>query len=498
MSKSVEKGNERTMGDIRARSSMVVTLYLFLFKHQVRQLLSVGVLKEKWARVMLLVALVVIVFSSSIISFLFYQKIGINESSIRLVLGLSNLVIPLWATIGFLVAKLLLMRTGSLMKLTTSMPITDFQRRMALFLMELTIATLCATFFLLPSLISLTLACGFSSLSESLTSIVYPFILLLLALIIAYNLLEKGARVLRLQAISSHVALILTVGVALVISADITYGLSTLTTAFSKGENYWRWSNVLTRILVHNGMVVSTLVFFVAFAVCITFAVVTHSPLGISTRMYLKAHYPGVSFAGLVAQQTSVARSVEIAIMMSIIRSKETWIAVLFSVLGYVAILKSRMLPPECSLELIACMGIYSYSTVRPLRKMYSRVISPAREYCYLVKALVWLCIPIALLFILGSFLSGNFGLHTVVICLGCVSSIPLTTTAGILVPAAHDNPISALVGLGILMSVVLMTSLVTSLFSLNTWGYGVVFGVVVVVVAAWGITLLRDHSRLH
>lgn len=340
------------------------------------------------------------------------------------------------------------------------------QRSVAVLLVELCVVSLVLVAVLFSSLALLPLIYG----SSAFTGMVYPGAVMLLLFVVGFNLVDALFSRLFVKRISGILALTCCLLVTVLSQVGLASRLSDLTMAYQYGEDYFVPTDIFTWLSGSIGFALTTL---------LALAVVTG----------------GATFKGGARYIYVVACSrprVFTAHLWALLRSQETWISAFVGLALLIYFGSTHLLPVTVAVELLAFLGIYLYSSTASIRKLPVVSLSATRAYALLVASVAVLVVPFLVFAGCVNMLVNASPLATVLGGLGCLVSIPLFVTLGVVIPMERDNPIGVLVGLPLALTVLVFLVLALSIFRLPTVGWAVLGLVGIVVACLLGIREMK------
>ncbi|KAB3522858.1 hypothetical protein GC425_04195 [Corynebacterium sp. zg254] len=470
----------------------VTVLYRFYLKQQVRQLGHDGIFSSGWVKAAVSCVALLMMVTLTAIATIFYSTAEASSKVLDILLAFSNLTLPIWVTVGFIVSKVLLVNSPDLMSVTASFPVTNKQRGIAVLYLEATIAGLVTVTFFVPSLAPLLFIYGLPALGRIFLAIVFPGLILFLLAHLVFNLTVALASRLRMIGLSHYVGMAIVIGLAYLSALQIPNHSIELSEAYYASHPYWVWSNVLLKVYVEHGLAVAIGAFVIATA---TLLMLVRSTAPGCTSVAVKyVHLTLRPQRGL--RRMTARRAILHTAVRNLVRARHTWFAVAASCAAFILLMDSQILPAALSLEIVSFMSRYLYSDLRRFRKMYQGFVKPWWEYLSLNLAMMLLTVPIGAIFLGIQALRGRYSEQNLFLVIGCLFSIPLLVTLGILLPTVKQNPLASLAAIGSLGVLLLATACALSIFSLMPLHMLGIAALLIATFVVVGIRALHDSGK--
>lgn len=475
----------------------VITLSRFFTKFLVRRAFSMGALRYRGIQILLGFLATVLLLVLTAISYMYYNQAAEQKNIARLISSLANVTLPLWVSIGFIIVRLLFLKASSMIMLAESLPVTAAQRSVALFLNELKLIgiILVVTFF--SSVAPLPIVYGFDTIAELVLAIVLPAVTFVGILALAYNILAWVFKVIGLGRLRSILSLVVLLMLASLPLMNIRSSVTEITLAYQSGTPVFLWSNMYSWLAYSNGTALSLMVAIVANVGVYSLAVGSSGDLFIKQSEFsLVWNSRGERRRTKNPRVVSASRELFGAYLRNVARSQETWITLVVAIGGFLVLLPNQVVPPVLIAELVAFLGVYSYSSTRALRSFPVLLPNPVGVYSFLCFSLLAVVAPLALgLFAVFIMFRGDVivGLLSV---LACIMTVPVMVTIGVLVPAERDNPVAVILSSGIAVMCFVFIILGVSILSLSPQGWSVVLTIFLFFVIFTGIAAISGEFR--
>ncbi|MBM0262854.1 hypothetical protein [Corynebacterium macginleyi] len=458
----------------------------------IRRMLSLGILRYREMRILLAFLGTTLLIVLATIGYLFYRGSDKVKHIDTLVLNLANLTLPQWVFIGFIVVRLLFLKSSNMLSLTEGLPVTDHQRSVALFINELAFIAGILTVIFFSSIAPLPFVFGIEVSSQVATSIVFPAATLVVGLAFIYNILTWGFSVIRLRRIKDILAICVLLILAGLSQIGMTTKVARITSAFQSGNRAFLWSDTYTWISEKYGFFICSLTAVVSCIFLLTAATLTSGALFTRQKEYILTRTPS---KGDLSNPSTIRQTLFKSYLLSFLRAQETWITLIFALGGYILLILSQAIPPILVGEIISFLGIYAYSSTSALRNFPSLKVRPVEVYLFLCLSLLSISIPFVLVFFVGFWAIGGDSTTGLISVIGCIGTIPLTITVGIIFPSEKDNPLAVITGIAIAAISVIFFALGLSVFSLPPWGWAIATLFFLLSVASAGIFEIKKNS---
>ncbi|MCS3442637.1 hypothetical protein [Microbacterium phyllosphaerae] len=398
------------------------------------------------------------------------------------VVGVST---PLWVLTAFTVVRVLFLRSGDLIELTYTFPLTNRARTLGFMLFETLVVGVGAT-VMLGALVTGTVAIGGVAIVDAiLTCLVMPMVVAYL-LASAYHLgLERlllGLRLARLRAFLVPVILAATLVVVYLWTSSQSERV--LFAAMGQGDEDFVISLLFADIAAQHGMIVATTAWLAAVALLV----------GVVLAAAPRQFDPTRRFAII---PRLFGRSEFGAYFAAHIRGIETITVCGISLAGSYALFLAGIRLPPLLLLAVTVQSVYAFVSTEPLRECGPRRHTPMRRYLLLLApqlaTLAIIAVPVSAL----SALTGSQAAEILSVVGFAVSNIVVLTLAGIAFPPEKGNPFSVIAGAavaGLVTGTIMLGTNLLGLPALFTIG---VMLVLTLVAAALSITGMDRIERI-
>lgn len=391
---------------------------------------------------------------------------------------------PLWVLTIFTVVRVMFMKSGDLMELTYSFPLTNRARTLGFMLFETTLVGI-GVAVSLGALVTGAIAIGgVGVLEEIITCLVMPTAVTYLLASVFYLGIERlllRLRIARLRAFLVPVILaVAIVAVSLGVSAQSE---PVLFAAAGEGEDYFAIQLLFADIADGHGLIVATISWLVVI-VLLVLAVCAAAPRHFDpTRRFtvLPRLFGGSEFGASVAAH---------------LRAIETLTVCGIAFAGSYALFVAQVRLAPVLLIAVTVQAVYAFVSTAPLRASGPRRHGPATQYLLLLGPQL---VTLALVAVPTSILSALTGakLDEILAIVGfAASNVVVLALAGIAFPPEKGNPFSVIAGVVIAGLVTGTIMLGTNLLGLPVWFNATVMAILTLTAAALSIHGMRMIER--
>lgn len=437
----------------------VLTLARYILIFFLRRVLGASLLKSKFARFSVIGAALAVISLLSIIAYTFLKSLNLDEDLIDLLLDLSSISAVFWVIVVFTFTKVLFSKSDDLLELTFHLPVTNHQRALSLMIFETTIVLGVTLLIFASSIAPITLLYGFEAILKIFTAIVYPIFTVYLMLAIFYNFILYLLKFLRLARIQIMVFSVISLGFL------YFYNVYSRSAVIEVSDGYL--TNAESHILPATYSVLANSIGFLQTSVIFVFVIflglfliaVTAPGTHIRSKKYIYFPIP----VGCMRHTLSyyIAQN---------LRTQETVLAAMVSLVIYFALLHGHQAPPLVSLSTFSIIGLYAFEATKGLRSLdftlHGRQI---RQYILIIAAPIFTVTAFSLPLLLGILLVGMPLSDNLVSLGGAYGGILISTLIGIMFPPERDNPFSVFVGFTAFLAISLLVILCLGVLSLPT-----------------------------
>lgn len=426
-------------------------LYYIFF---VRQVLSIGILKEKLFRaIALLVTTAFVIGATIFLYYIFDETLVVENLDLMLfIIRMQGLNIVVWTAIIFLFLKLLFLRKGSFLKMTFQLPITMKERSASLLLFELNTAMAVVILVSISHTFAILLRTHFSYALLLICAVIFTSLAFYLILQLLYVLISYCLKLLKLEKLRLFFVILIFTGILYLLYQDITESVL----SSNDFSSITHWSQLFITLYEQYNFILSFLIFIFLFIVSTVAIVLIPNHSYIDENLYFKI------------KGKPIKRNFNLfnVYFMQVFRRIENYATVGMTYLFFIFLLITNITHPLNVLFLNITSGIYIYIQTDKIRMLHFKLqYSALKDYCCLIVSQMSYIIITSLPILFGYLMfnlneiSILFLRDIVTIYFNVLLGIILTTMIGILFPAKKENPFSPIVGTVIV--VIMMVSMV-------------------------------------
>lgn len=397
------------------------------------------------------------------------------------VVGLST---PLWVLTAFTVVRVLFMKSGDLVELTFSFPLTNQARTWGFMLFESLLVAIGVAVMLGALVTGAVSIGGWGAVDEIVTCLVMPTTVAYLLASVFYLGVERLLLRIRLARLRAFlVPVILAAALVAVYLGVSAQSEPVLFAAVGEGDDYFAIQLVFADIAAAHGLLPAVVAWLAVLALLIAAACAMAPRQFDPTRRFaIVPRLFGASEFG--------------AYFAAHIRAIETITVCGLVLAGSYALLLADVRLPPLLLLAVTVQSVYAFVSTEPLRACGPRRHGPPAQYLLLLApqlaTLAIVALPVSVL----TALTGTTGIEILTVIGFAVSNIVVLTLAGIAFPPEKGNPFSVIAGIAVAGLVVGTIMLGTNLLGLPAvFTVGVMVGLTLIA-AALSITGMDRIER--
>jgi|GEM_PF-2781859 len=464
-------------------------LYYLFF---IRQVLSVGILKEKQFRLLaiflLLAWLTITIFANYD---LFEGSLVLPEVNLESVLIRSRVMEVVTWTIGaFILIKLLFLKKGAFLQMTIPLPITNRERNTSLLLFELLMILFIVTLLSVSYAIAFAFRFGLFAIVLLVSVSAFTCLTLYLLLQLGYVLVSYGLDVVNLVKLKTiFVYLILAVKFVFIQQSITTYMLRS-------GFEGFHWSLFFIWLNDEVHFIAPFLIFLSMGSILLLLI------LYVPNQAYIEEK----SYANIKLLFLKKTKLINIY-LLQLIRRIENYITVILSGALFIFlkryVMTAGIINPFNAVMLVALLGLYTYTQTDKIRMIaYKLNYRCWYDYFALIfSQMLFISFLSILFFIVDLFISNTRFVVTsyLNIYFNTFITVLVTTYAGVLFPTKKENPFSPFMGTiltMILMAALFYFSAVLSFSVIADTLIRFVFCIFIISVSWIGLVKLKEEAR--
>ena len=421
-------------------SNVLIIARLFLH-YFVRKSLSVGILRNRFARIVLGAGSLLGILLLGAVATAVFQEMIPGRRELVLVLHVSSVTVVFWTFIVFLFIKILFMKSDSLIRYTLVLPVSHRERSAALALYELVMVAGSIGALFLPISIASFVRLGLEAAPSLLSGIGMTAVSAYLVLSVAHNMIARTVEALGAARLVHVVTLSLVAGATLWYNGASMGLIQAMAGDYLAGKVAFRVVNLFPYLHETAGWLAAGSAFLALSAVLVILAMVSSPATFPIHRRFVKVPVP---FSSLGLWPTAAA----------LVRRSEWWIAVAVTYICAAMLWLGGGAAFVFAGVILVSQGIYVYAAVNPLRQMPGYRRSPGSEVGHMllgqtIVAVVH-AVPIAVFSILRPEALDSLRFMAI----GLVSGAILTTLIAIVFVAENDSPLVVFAGYAICIAV--------------------------------------------
>lgn len=363
------------------------------------------------------------------------RKLIVDPALLTPLLRVAGTSAPVWVLGLFAVVRLLFLRSGELVELTYSFPVTNRSRTLGFMVFEVVLVALGAVVVLAALLAGALAIGGLAVVDDILLCLLMPVVTTYLLADVGYLLLER--LLLRLGMARLRAFLMPLVLAAALIGVFFAVNGQSEAVLFAAvdGSTVFAPQLIFADVATAHGPLAATLLWIASSAALVLAAVAASPRAFMPTRRFVRV--PRVLGASEFAAHFDAH-----------VRSIETITVYGLAIAGSLGLLLLHIALPPVLLIAVTVQAVYAAAAVSPLRTVGPRRHGPMTRYLLIIGpqfvGLALCAVPTGLL----SALQG-IPLDQVLAVIGfCLSNIVVLTLAGIVFPPEKGNPFSVIIGM--------------------------------------------------
>lgn len=460
-------------------------LYYLFFA---RKVLGNGILQDKFFRMIIVVAGIILTISTTAFLYNFYDDTLVSQEIdfIFFIVQMQALNITVWTIISFILIKILFLKKGFFLRMTSQFPVTNQERNASFFLFEMIMSITIIWVISFASVVAIVLRSGIYYIPFLITAIFFTGTFIYLFLQLLYTILLKLLDFLKLTKLSSYILLLFFTGVLYSVYENIMHSTGDI----SDIQNFKHWTQLFISLHSQHGFLISFLVFVLG-AVGLSISII-YIPNELYPQENLYVHF------NLKIRNTS---SLTLLYFIQLIRRVENYVNIVLSYCLACFLIVTGSADPLNAILINVLTGLYIYSQTDSIRVIFYKLnYNSLNDYVSLLLSqfiyMIVLSIPIVLFQLVSMenfFLSFSWTFY-----LTFLQSIVFSTLIGILFPTKKENPFSPFVGILIMVMIFSAVTLLIQFLGLTEiYTQICLFFLFLImgVVSWWGITRLKEEA---
>lgn len=468
------------------RLGHALLLTRMLMRFFARKVLSVGLLRSRAVRVVLVVGAVCLGCVCTGAAYLFLRPMASQPEVWRLVLETSTVSGVLWTMCAFLFVKVLFVNSEGLLELSFHLPLTGRERAVALLVYEAGMVATVAGAGLFSISMAAVLILGPGAVVLLVQTVVIPVLLTYAVLSLLHVGVLRALERTRVRRASPLVGILVVFVVMLAYAGQLPRLVREVSGRYLAQDRSFHviaapgWFSDAYGVVALLALAVAVIGALVAVVVALT------PRQYVRSSRYLKVWPGALSGTGWLT-----------AYDRCLMRSSQTWLAGLVSAGVFVALLLRPSVNPLWALSLLPMGGLYLFAATEPLRASGWDRSSAAVVYARLMRAQLLLVAGGLLVTapVLGLLSPASVtGIGPAVG--GAVLATVLSTFIGVMFPTENDNPFSVFIGISSTAMVGLILAAALGILQLDPAVLGAVVVLISGVIAGYTVMGIATHIQ--
>ena len=419
---------------MKLRDTVILTRFLFVFF--LRQVIGRGVLSNRVIRWSLAGISLFWVVTSGALASVFLRSLGEDWLTWQFVMDVGTVSIVLWILTAFLLVKVLFLNADGLMLLTSHLPVTSEVRAFAYAVYEVAVVAAIGASGVVSVSGAALGALGPSAAGPLVVSFVVPGMVTYAGMALVWVLLERLFAVIGLGRVSQMLSIVVTFVLICLYSTRTTALVVAISESYGAANPPPLWVTTFSQVASSHGAWAATSVGASVFVVLMGLAIL------LTPRYQLgQSRFVTTPLGPLMDTRLGPH-------LAFVLRSRQTALAALVSVGGFVFLLLGRAANPLWALCLLPMSGLYQFASGRVAAVQRLARRSAFETYCHMLGAQL---ISVALLAVpaiaVTAFVAPMWLADAPTVFLGAVSAILCGLLIGVVFPSTRDNPFSVMVG---------------------------------------------------
>lgn len=457
----------------------MVKLFLIFFR---RDVLSVGILKQKIFRLLLVLVGVLLLIVVTSAMYMFFGEIGNKDRQVDIILDVYTVTISLWTVLIFIFLKVLFSKSGEFLKMTYNLPVTMKERNLSLLIFELFISIGLILLISSSILLSLTLRYDFIYTTTLICNILYlnlTFYLILQAIDKVIALILHVCKMSKFKNIISLSAFLILFVLLYNLSTDI---VDTMLLNHLNGKQ--TESIFLFWEIQHEeyGFTLTTIFFIILFIVLSLFIILLpdHSYFDIKRFINIPNFTKGQNYWGIY--------------FYNLIRRMENFNYIAISYIIFIYFYYWNIQHLMFPILIFSIIGVYTYTQTECIRIFQIKLgYSVWKDYFILIGSLFIYGVVITLPMLVFVLIEMEYIWINLSAYLFFFLAILLTTMIGILFPPKRENPFSVILSFLITFLTLLVLSLSLLVLNLSNTANAIVITIIYGIIIYFSLLGLRQ-----
>ncbi|WP_343085111.1 hypothetical protein [Blautia producta] len=431
----------------------VFLLLLIFFK---RKVLSYGILKSKFVKIMILSLVLLYLGGFAFLTFKFFENVDSSVKQSSIVLDIFSLTIALWTVVGFIFMKMLFIKKRNFLNFLVTLPVLQREIKLATLLFEIVMVLIGIQFIATGVSIALVLRHGIGFLPRIICNIYFQSTFIYLVLEAVYSLISWFIDWLGIYKIKILILIsFLSIGCILVytrIYSDLVDKL-----LFDYIDN--KTTSIIVPfafLLDKSGLGITFLIFLLITLVVV--CVICFIPD--NQNDYMANYLKFISIKKISLQQSYSANC---------LRNTDNINYIILALLIYIVLMFNKTQYAYCSFLILGVNSIYFYIQTNEIRLLYlQKEYNIFKDYIILLYSQIKYITAVSLPFVLINNIL-HFDIKGILLFyLILLSGTILFLMVGILFPPKYENPFSVILGMFVTLMVLVAIFLILFFFTGN------------------------------
>ncbi|WP_333887895.1 hypothetical protein [Clostridium sp.] len=466
------------------RFDKVWEVFKLLCKFFERNVLSLGILKNKLFRVIVAGILILLIFSISMMVYMFFKNTDSSIGQTSIVLDIYSCTIVMWTYIIFLFMKILFIKKDSFTRFTQQLPVTHKEKNTAVLVFEVCMSLLAVNIIASSVVFALIARYGFVLGFRIICDIYFMNVASYLVLELLYRLILWILDVLKIVRMRSAI-IICFLSAILVLIYSIFYirivDMLLLNYADKKGTSILL---IFTYLMDKYSFALSVTFFLCVITILCILIVIIPNNMNSSTNLFLR-----------------LGKSKRITMLhgyfLNISRRIDTYNYLFIITFVYILSVICNVSKAYYLVLVLAVNGVYTYVQTDDLRiLLVQKKYSIVSDYVYLILSQTIYMSIVAVPFIIVSCICGDDFISSLLLFPLILLSVIMFTLVGIVFPPKRENPFSVFIGFITVTMIFMAMFSVCFILSLGTFGKALVLFFVTIITIYYSILGLNNLRR--
>mgnify|MGYP000851481613 CR=1 FL=1 len=441
-----------------------------------RRVFTWGILQDPVGRWALAIIFIVYFIFSNIVSYSLFSGGNTNKDVGSAVIDIYGINSILAVLLIYIIIKTLFSRAGALYEMTYNFPMSSKERSLAFIIFEILALSILIFFAIGSSMTPLLLVYGQNTVRRGITSILLPMIIIYTVVLLLNAVINRILQTVRLENLSIIIQNSFLLAIVFWYNSNLFQSLQITLREDVEGKAPTFPTLIFTKIDIHAGAlgVISFFLFLVIGLFILVFSIAPS--MYISSNENLKTPIPFIGYRIM-------------PYLAQYYRNVDTWLAFIGTAFIYVILINSQIFNPLVSIEPVAFLGVYAYSSTRTIRAFNTWERRGWVLYLYMLIPQLIFILALSFPAFIYDLLSEDRTDGIYVIGALIFTSL-ITNFIGILFPPEKNNPFSVIIGMIALLGVSVIAVVSIIVFQPMQW-LSVLLGIMTIL----GVVLLSIYA---